>query len=178
MRFKKWILILTLWLGNIPMDSNAQDYASYCPDYAEFFVAGKWESESIAFPQHLKLSGLNYSIESLEVIDEYLTYLHENNSNIGDRELVNTVIWGGCYIGEVLKRHSEKTFHWENLQDYLDRYPHLKEILTPSYTTVVVLVDDRDAMTMPLNKVARFIYEGLENNITFYASGELKYRDE
>jgi hypothetical protein len=152
------------------------DYASYCTDYADYFIKTAKGNESIAFRDKLDSKKLDYSFESLKVIDAYLEYLYKNRSKIGEHEEINTIVWGGCYIGEVIKRNSEKVFHWENYNTYIERNPKLKEIISYGPGTMVFLVDDRGAMTMPLNKVGRFIYEGPENNIHFYASGELNYR--
>lgn len=152
------------------------DYASHCPDFAGYFVAKTHRSESIAFPDRLDSRKLDYSFESLKAIDRYLEYVHRNKDRITDREEANTVVWGGCYIGEVIKKHSERKFHWENYHSYVARHPELKQLVGDGPGSMVLLVDDRDAMTMPLNKVGRFIYEGPENNIHFYASGELENR--
>lgn len=152
------------------------DYASYCPDFAGYFIAKKNGSEKIAFSEKLDNKKLDYSFESLKIIDSYLEYLHKIKDKINNHEEMNTIVWGGCYIGEVIKKHSEKKFRWQNYHSYVANNPKLKEIISYGPGSIVLLVDDRGAMTMPLNKVGRFLHEGPENNIHFYASGELKYR--
>ena len=82
-------------------------------------------------------------------------------------------------MGEVIKRHSSKKFKWMNYHDYMaqsDQARKLEEsgILSYSASASIILVSSNSAMTLPLNKIARFIYEGPENNVHFYATGELK----
>ena len=168
------ILLINFTITGVAMSET--DYASYCSDYASYFIKKANGDETIAFPERIDSKKLDYSFESLKAIDKYLEYLHKNNSTISQHEEINTIVWCGCYIGEVIKRSSEKVFHWENYHAYIERNPKLKQLISFGPGTMVFLVDDRGAMTMPLNKVGRFIYEGPENNIHFYASGELKYR--
>ena len=82
-------------------------------------------------------------------------------------------MWCGAYIGEVIKLKQKDDYVWESYESYTDRNPEVKEVLPCGFTTRTLLVSRSNgkAMTMPINKVFRFLTEGDEHNIYFYVEG-------
>ncbi len=159
--------------------SQNTDYASYCGDFAEIFREKGIEHGGIPLADKLDATKLDYSIESLKAIDEYLQPLYESSNSFDQNQVTNLIVWGGCYVGESIKRQSAKNFKWVNYHDYMAQSEQARKleesgILSYGPGTSIILVSSDSAMTLPLNKIARFIYEGPENNIHFYATGELK----
>lgn len=171
------ISVFLLWCP-ISMAQNT-DYASYCSDFSEIFREKGVDHGGIPSPGKLDASKLDYSIESLKAVDAYLQPLYESSNTLDQNQVTNLIVWGGCYVGESIKKHSSKGFKWMNYHDYMAQSPQAKKLeesglLSYGPGTSIILVSSTGAMTLPLNKIARFIYEGPENNIHFYATGELK----
>jgi len=146
--------------------------------FAEFAEAcvGKVKGDGdIAYPNKLKRKSLDYSTASLKEIDAYLEFLF-NKKGFSDREYSNTVLWCGAYVGEVIRRNAKRKYVWMDYDDYMKKTsnPKLRNIIPLGFTTRAFLVTGKDTMTMPVNKIARFLDEGPENNIYFYASAEIK----
>src|SRR5215468_1275633 len=58
----------------------------------------------IAYPRELERSNLDYSLRSLRGVDAYLDYVHRHSHRITEDEWRSTVLWGGAYLGEVIRR--------------------------------------------------------------------------
>jgi hypothetical protein len=152
------------------------DIVSLVPSFcAAFRRQADFADGELAFADRLEISLLDYSIDSLRAVDSYLEFVREGRDEIENQTYTNTVLAAGCYLGEVVRRNAEIRWAWQNFDDYIVKHPHMTELIPEGLPTAAILVgDSRDRMTMPLNKIARFIEEGPENSTHFYALGMLK----
>jgi len=154
----------------------AYDIVSLVPGFCESFVAGlPFEEGGIAFSDYIERPRMDYSIDSLLRLDQYLQLLHTRRREIEWQDQTNTVLAAGCYLGEVIRRNSELTFRWVNYYDHFPKYPQMMAVFPEGLGTCAVLVAEGH-VTMPINKIGRFIEEGPENSTHFYALGEMKPR--
>jgi len=144
--------------------------------FAHAFVRTIKDEKDVAFPKALNRQRLDGTVESLHEVDRYLAYLHENRDGIDDETARITILRAGAYLGEVI-RHAAPTgeFCWIDYNEYMTSRPDLRKLI-PNRTaeTCAFLVRGSGAMSMPLNKIARFIHEGPENSVHFFASCDLK----
>lgn len=148
-------------------------------EFAAAFAGAFNNSKPICFPDKLQRDKLDLSFESLKIVDSYLLYLHCHNQELEDDEYQGTVLYGGAYVGEVIRHETNKHYRWIDYEDYMADHPDLKAII-PERTieTCAFIVDDSGAMSMPLNKISRFIDEGEENSVHFFAHCDIvKARD-
>lgn len=145
-------------------------------EFARCFVGTIGDGTDVAFSEALRRERLDGSLESLHVVDDYLGHLYERAREIAAPDWHRTVLRAGAYVGEVI-RHSapEGAFTWVDYDDYMPQHPELK-VLIPERTvaTCAFLVHSSGAMSMPLNKIARFIAEGPENSVHFFAKCDMK----
>jgi|GEM_PF-1006843 len=149
---------------------------------ADLFVHGAHSPQGtdVALTAELARPNLDYSLESLRSVDRYLTTLFKQHALVKRLPgLDRTIVFGGAYVGEVIRRAVlPAVYHWEDSRSYLLRHPELVKVFGPgAYDDVCVrsmLVGAGDRMTMPVNKVRRFLAEGLENSVHYYASVEAK----
>jgi hypothetical protein len=154
----------------------AYDIVSLVPVLCDGFIGKATFAEGgIALVQHLPQARLDFSVESLHFLDEYLPHVAENLKVIDQQSITNTILGAGCYVGETIRRNSTIKFRWENYHDYFSTRPQLAAIFIEEIGTAAVLAAP-DQMTAPISKVVRFLYEGPENNIHFYATGYLRPR--
>lgn len=159
--------------GSPPM---GYDIVSLVPLFCQVLLGESRVEGGLAFPDRIDRGALDYSLESLHALDRYLDYLHEHTDEIEDQEYVNTVLAAGCYLGEVIRRTAPVEYRWVNYADYFPNHPALAKMVQEGVGTAAVLVAVTAAMTMPLNKIARYIGEGPENNTHFYAAAEVRPR--
>lgn len=61
------------------------------------------EGKEVAFVEELGRPDLDGSVASLLVVDRYLTTLHARGDTIPEDAWHATVLWGGAYVGEVIR---------------------------------------------------------------------------
>ena len=133
----------------------------------------------MALPKELPRHLLDGSLDSLHVVDAYLAKVHRQRRSISEIEWETTVLWGGAYVGEVIRHQREGDFQWMDFNEYMPSHPELKTLIPErTVATCAFLVGPRQAMSMPLNKVARFIEDGAENSVHFFAVCDLNKKRE
>jgi hypothetical protein len=145
-------------------------------EFARLFVGTVDDDKDVACPSQLRRPLLDGSLASLHHVDDYLAYLHEHRDAFTPEEWRLTVLRAGAYVGEVIRHASPSgSFEWVDYNDYMPQHPELRSVIPDRNTaTCAFLVRSSGAMSMPLNKIARFIEEGREHSVHFFASCDLK----
>ncbi|HRF55644.1 MAG TPA: hypothetical protein PK027_14460 [Aquimonas sp.] len=144
-------------------------------EFARCFVGTIRDDTEVAFPGALRREQLDGSLESLHVVDDYLRYLHKRAPELTGLDWQRTVLRAGAYVGEVIRHAApEGSFSWVDYDEYIPQHPKLKELIPErTVATCAFLVNSSGAMSMPLNKIARFIDEGPDNSVHFFAKCDL-----
>ena len=148
--------------------------------FATAFAGAVKDAKPICFPEQLCRKILDLSLESLKQVDTYLTYLHNHKDEIVNNFTnISTVLYAGAYVGEVIRNETNNHYHWIDYDDYMPAHPDLQALIPERTTsTCAFIVDDRGKMSMPLNKIARFIDEGEENSVYFFAHCDITHAND
>jgi hypothetical protein len=153
----------------------AHDIVGSIPLFRAAFVGtSTFKEGKVAFREAIPVQKMDYTVESLKHLDAYLDLLLSKKSEITDQDYTNTVLAAGSYLGEVIRRNSERNYRWVNYQDYFPKHPRIAALVSEGLGSGAVLATESGRMTMPINKIIRYLEEGPENNTHFYALGELK----
>jgi hypothetical protein len=145
-------------------------------EFALMFLGRLPVDEEIPFVENLNRSALDGSIESLAAVDNYLAFVCENLEHLTDSEYNNLVLRCGAYTGECIRTTWPHAYDWCDYDDYVRGHPKMKAILPERMLgTCALLTREPDAMNMPLNKVLRFLHEGPENSLHYFAHCERQY---
>ncbi len=139
-------------------------------DFARAFMGEVTSDRDVAFPHKLPRQELDFSLKSLLLVDDYLDYLYRHRRKIADLNWNTTILRGGAYVGEVIRcKAPSGYYHWMDYNEYMPQHPDLQSLI-PERTaaTCAFLVSDH-TMIMPLNKVARYLDEGVGNSVFFFA---------
>lgn len=117
------------------------------PDLAQRFVD---------FMKSIEGIDLDYSVESLELVDDIIEGMRRDGLTVDDRYL--TLLIAGCYIGEVLVRHHQ--LRWVKTKD--SSYAKL-----PGDTPIVIEYT-KSNHTSPIDKVMKRLENGKEDYLPFY----------
>lgn len=164
-------------------DMSTRDISSILQEFAEAFAGRVRAERDVALEVMLNRSALDYSLASLEVVDRYLDDVHDSvrpptgwrgvfssKSIESTPELDHTILWGGAYVGEVLRR-LQPAWSWMDYDDLVARDASSAKLLGPrGIGTTSLLVKADGAMTMPVNKVLRYVQEGSEHSTRHYAA--------
>ena len=131
---------------------------------AERFVS---EWKQIARVQGLELPDLDWSIESLEWLEDYLYAVH-NSASASEHDLTYyDVSRIGSYVGEVIRRNVAPEFYWHTHKEWAARQPEQTEARNdePDKTKLFVLGHEDYGFCFPIGKVVKFLDNGYEDSV-------------
>jgi len=146
--------------------------------------------EHLPVPAFSDASKLDYTQDSLHKLDDYLMKFREplpkdttghvifNSSAFPlktHESLSVFVCMIGGYTGEVMRRMSKRELSWISFEDLLRRDAKMKGLIgdKPSIATAYSLINCHGASSFPLNKVVKFIANGLEDSLHFFSGAIL-----
>jgi hypothetical protein len=145
-------------------------------EFAACFTGALDGDGEIVHPERLTQDNLDYSVASLKVVDEYLGFLHQHRPEQMGREWVKAVLWGGAYVGEVIRRNAPRQYDWVDFDVFIAEYPDITRLLgnEKNLGVCALLTAGGGGFTLPVNKMLRFIHDGPEDSVWFYASCEVR----
>jgi hypothetical protein len=84
--------------------SRSADLDSATAMYGDMLLGKVAGDHSIAFPEQLERTRLDFSLASLHVIDRYLGQVRVQQDGLAGVTYLNTVVAVACYLGEVIRR--------------------------------------------------------------------------
>lgn len=111
---------------------------------------------------------LDFSVESLSHVDEYLEKIRKDEQL--KKEWNRVVLRCGAYVGEVVRRNATNTkWVWIGHDDAVQIAPQLFASAFKSVATAAVLFDGKSALGFPLGKVEKYLENGAEDSVKFFA---------
>ncbi len=132
---------------------------------AELLVQDQIVCEMYLYKE-LDSKSLNYSVESLHIVDTYLSAVHKIPPEEDD--LVRVILRVGAYVGEVIRRNASIDLNWLDF-DEATQVSSLVSQLGKQASTLAVLWAEPNSITFPLGKVQKFIEAGAEEGTHFFA---------
>jgi len=135
-------------------------------------------SDLILLPNRLDRNQLDYSLESLVIIDKWLADLHTVNrlqsetgkpgeSLIMDGRGDNSVIFAGLYLGQTIRQNSPLDWQWQSFDTFVSNNPTFVEHYgRAAELDVFVLVGPQGAAT-PINTALKRVVYGKEESVHF-----------
>jgi|GEM_PF-1409553 len=117
----------------------------------------------------LNSSKLDFSEESLVIIDQYLAVMRQKN--LEGESLMKFVFRCGAYVGEVVRRNAKDSeYHWIDFPTAakLDKDKHIAS-LAEGLGTVAILWDGKREFWFPFGKVIKFLQNGQEDSVKHFA---------
>jgi hypothetical protein len=115
----------------------------------------------------LDASQLDFSIESLARVDEHLEAMRQRQFE--DEALTKFVLRCGAYLGEVIRRQAaSKQWHWLDYKEAARLSPDIASF-GESLDGAAILWDGKDEFCFPLAKVIKYLENGSEDSVKFFA---------
>lgn len=132
----------------------------------------------LLLPNRLDRRKLDYSLESLHIIDKWLADIHTVNrlqsetgkageSLMMDGRGDNSVIFAGLYLGQTIRANSNLDWNWQRFDSFLQANPNFSEHYgdVPELD-IFVLVGPQGAAT-PINTALKRVVHGKEESVYF-----------
>jgi hypothetical protein len=117
----------------------------------------------------LDASRLDFSVESLSFVDDYLDQMRRRQLVEGGEDYCKLVLRCGAYVGEVILRNATgKAYHWVDYKGALKINKSIADF-GESLGSAAVLWDSATGLTFPLAKVQKFLDNGREDSVQFFA---------
>lgn len=132
----------------------------------------------ILLPNRLDRGKLDYSIESLKEIDQWLAKIHTINrlqageGKAGELLMLdgrgdNSVVFAGLYLGEVIRANSDLDWKWERFDLFLIANPYFAEHYgTDPGLDIFILAGPQGAAT-PINTALKRVIHGKEESVHY-----------
>lgn len=112
---------------------------------------------------------LDFTVESLGFVDDYLDEMRKRGLEEDGDDYYKLVLRCGAYVGEVIRRNAtNKTYHWLDYQGAVSINKSI-EAFGESLGGAAVLWDSATGLTFPLGKVQKFLDNGREDSVQFFA---------
>ena len=121
----------------------------------------------------LKEEILDYSINSLKHVDEYLGAVRDEE--LTDEAWFKIVLRAGAYVGEVI-RLSDKKHNWYWIEHSIAKEidPDIWDDENPHVSIISMLYEDKGSYTFPLKKVHKYLMNGTEDSTEYFVKTILK----
>ncbi len=151
---------MKLWPFN--RGPNLQDGAF--EDLSEMFLSPKDSTLNSAV---LNSGRLDFTIESLDLVDEHLEQMRKRKLN--DKALTQFVLTCGAYVGEVIRRNAKnKKHHWLEYKDAAELDSSVRNF-GESLATAAILWDGGKGFSFPLGKVLKHLENGSADSVKAFA---------
>ncbi|MDR2678848.1 MAG: hypothetical protein LBB51_05360 [Zoogloeaceae bacterium] len=114
----------------------------------------------------LDSSKLDFSLDSLRHIDEYLEKLRSAPPD--GHDFLRVVLRTGAYVGEVMKRQCPGKYNWI-AYDEAAKHSDFVKGLEHSIASTAMLWYDKGSVLFPLGKVCKYLENGSEDSVYFFA---------
>lgn len=132
----------------------------------------------ILLPNRLDRSQLNYSLESLLVIDKWLADIHTINrlqsetgkageSLVMDGRGDNSVIFAGLYLGQTIRANSHLNWQWERFDTFLAANPTFAEHYGRAPGLDLFVLAGPQGAATPINTALKRVVQGKEESVHF-----------
>jgi hypothetical protein len=116
----------------------------------------------------LDASRLDFSIESLALMDDYLDVMRSRK--LTQRDNMVLVLRCGAYVGEVVRQNSsERDFHWLDYDEAVRFDSQIATLGGKSLGLMAILWSGEQRFSFPLAKVMKFLENGREDSTEFFA---------
>jgi hypothetical protein len=131
--------------------------------------------EPLISNSNFKQDLLDYSIDSLDIVNSFLDGIHKNLDTIPPEKLTIIVLRVGAYIGEVIRKNGKKNnFKWISYKSTVSLWPEIDDLYGETISTVTVLLKEKPRLyNFPLGKVWKYIHFGASEDVKEFAINTL-----
>lgn len=128
----------------------------------------KEDSENTPMGKYLNPKKLDFSLKSLNYVDDYLEKVRKNKKKLTDEEINKVIIRCGTYLGEVIRKEKPKKFNWITYDEAHKLSKEFMQMIGKNITTHFILYDNHN-FSFPLGKAYKFLEYGRSDSLWGFA---------
>lgn len=171
MKPRRLIAIGLLAFGMAAHAEAPKDRTAALSDLSRMFYENR--AEPTFGRQHLDPRKLDYSVESLKHVDEYLEKIRRDKEV--QKNWNRVVLRAGAYVGEVIRRNDKNgKWRWIDFETARSMDPRFFGTYNKSIALAAILHDEKAGFSFPLAKVEKVLDNGSADSVYFFAQVALK----
>ena len=171
MKPRHLIAICLLAVGVAAQAEAPKDRTAMLSDLSRQFYEDR--TEPTFGRQHLDPRKLDYSVDSLKHVDEYLEKVRKDKDV--QKSWNRVVLRTGAYVGEVIRRNDKnRKWRWIDFETAKSMDPRFFGTFNKSIALAAILHDEKAGFAFPLAKVEKYLDNGSEDSVYFFAQVVLK----
>ncbi len=123
---------------------------------------------STPYLKYLNIKKLDFTVDSLKYIDEYLLKIRKIKKKLNNDEILLIIVRCGTYLGEVVRKPNPKKFSWMTYESACKVGGKFIKSLGKNIQNCYVLYDGK-TFYFPLSKPWKFIDEGSSQSLWGFA---------
>lgn len=137
---------------------------------AAFLYHDEGKDVPTPYKKYLDPKKLDYSLESLHHIDEYLRKVRRHVKELTDLEYIRMQLRAAAYCGEVIIRKSKGKIRWTTYDDALASYESLRAVNQDSVSRYILICEEQRYLSFPVLQVGYFMGDGMKASLYQYAA--------
>ena len=164
MKLRSLLIIAAIAISGPDLAQAATDHNRALAEVSQMF----YQDRGTLGRELLDPRKLDYSVESLKHVDTYLEAVRKNKDL--QKSWNRTVLRAGAYVGEVIRRNDKNIrWQWVDHDGAQAVNPKYFGALGKSIATAAVLFDGKGGFAFPLAKVEKYLDNGSEDSVYFFA---------
>ncbi|MBI3334389.1 hypothetical protein HYZ97_02795 [Candidatus Pacearchaeota archaeon] len=127
------------------------------------------DAENNPLQRLLNIKKLNFSLESLREVDNYIEKLRKNKKELKERDIKRVILRCGTYLGEIIRR-SNHNFIWITYDAASKISKEIKAHQKNLLNHLILYDLQKERFWFPLNKVYKFLEYGRGDNLWSFAT--------
>lgn len=144
---------------------------------AQFLIDDTGSDLPTPFKEFLDSNKLDYSLESLKYVDSYLDKVRKKQNELSDDQWIKVILRCGSYCGETIRKNSEKDLYWINYDTAITINPRINDF-EKSAEIFYILFSEPQNLYFPLAKVVKYLENGPEDSLYFFAVAVREFKQE
>lgn len=129
----------------------------------------KYDSKNNVMADYLDSRRLNFSLNSLQLVDTYLEKVRKYRKKLTEKEIKIIILRCGTYLGEVIRK-KKKNVIWISYEEASQLLKDFTNVYQCDITSTLVLYDKQtESFWLPLGKVYKFLEYGKADNLSSFA---------
>lgn len=138
---------------------------------SHFLIDESFADNHLPFREFLNCTELDFSIQSLDIVDQYLNVVRHNSESIDPSLFQWVCLRCGAYAGEVLRKNSDNSWQWVRNEVGIMIDPAIANFgKSIGYFCFLYNTDIR-GFAFPVGKVEKYLQNGSEDSLSHFVKG-------
>jgi hypothetical protein len=146
--------------------------------FAQMFLGRAHVDQDIPFADKLDRQSLDGTIESLPIVDSYLSHVKSQFASLTEKQRHDIALRCGAYLGECIRMTWPEAYDWTDYEAFMPDHPELRATM-PERTlgTGAILVRKPNSLLTPVQEVLTVLQGDSGTSVLAFAEAERRHSE-